>query len=162
MARRSNNCKAISEFTSCYFEYQLNHTSSCLQIHQIQKSYSRIKQVWQFMLSIRINAILNSVKWENDVKLIHYSAQSRGVQVTWVSWLLFSILLTLVIEENPRFYSATITKNSMYTVFRKKMVHFVFEHNFTTINYFITMFSDSYWVISPQVCHTVKIISGLK
>ena len=41
---------------------------------------------------------------------------------------------------------------------QKKVVHFVFEHNFTSTNSILfTIFSDHYWVISLQVCHTVKI-----
>jgi len=50
-----------------------------------------------------------------------------------------------------------------YTVFRKKVLHFVFAHNFTKYKLdFVTVFSDRYWVVSLQVCHTARIISGLK
>ena len=52
---------------------------------------------------------------------------------------------------------------SIYTVFRKKVVYFVFEHNFTiTGSIFLTIISDHYCVISLQVPHTAKNISGLK
>jgi len=50
------------------------------------------------------------------------------------------------------------------TLFRKKVVHFVFKHVSTTAIKldFLAIFSDHYLVITLQVCHTGKILFGIK
>ena len=55
-----------------------------------------------------------------------------------------------------------VTSGLLHRV-QKKVLHFVFAHNFTKYKLdFVTVFSDRYWVVSLQVCHTARIISGLK